>query len=302
MSFLDNVHRWLAEPAPDHVFEISEAGLSAVSPRNPSHARQKTFEERLLVISPSAPNVVKPQLYREALSGFANAPSSKRSAALVIPDYAVRMAILDFETFPTTESERTALIRFRLRKTVPFPIDEAQVSYAVQLEHHGRIEVLAVAIARPILSEYETLFTDAGYRVGLVMPSSIAVLPLCYAADSGLTLLAKTAASTLSVLLIEQKRVRLVRCLDLAGETAGPATAREDVILTVLQQTTAYAEDQIGSRVSRVLLCGFGDETELLGRLAQDEFGTHYAAVRSRFGAVSQENAGMFGLLEQYAA
>ena len=33
--------------------------------------------------------------------------------ALVIPDYAVRMAILDFEEFPAREEERISLSRFR---------------------------------------------------------------------------------------------------------------------------------------------------------------------------------------------
>ncbi len=79
-----------------------------------------------------------------------------------------------------------------------------------------------MAIARPILDEYETLLSAAGYKVGLVMPSSIAVLPLCIQspsqAERGITVVAKTAGSTLTVLLLDGGRVRLVRCVDLADE------------------------------------------------------------------------------------
>ena len=44
-----------------------------------------------------------------------------RTMALVIPDYAVRMAILDFEDFPAKPEDRIKLLHFRLRKSVPFP-------------------------------------------------------------------------------------------------------------------------------------------------------------------------------------
>lgn len=277
--------------------------MAAVSPRSPGQHKQEILSERALSPSPAAPNVLKPQLYRDALARFLPAAAlKKRAAALVIPDYAARMAILDFEEFPTGEEERTALIRFRLRKTVPFHIDEAALSYAIQVNDPKRVEVLAVAVARPILTEYESIFTDAGYRVGLVTPSSLATLRLCGSEDKALTLLAKAAGANLSVLLLQQDRVRLVRSLDLGGSEGEALEREEQTVLPVLQQTVAYAEDQIGQPVHRILLCGFGATAERLGPLAQREFGAPYALVRSKFGATSQENAGLLGLLEQYAA
>jgi type IV pilus assembly protein PilM len=255
------------------------------------------------VASPAAPNLLKPQLYRDALGRIAPAQGAKRamSTALIIPDYAVRMAIIDLEEFPSGEPERLALLRFRLRKTVPFPIDEAQLAYSVQLNQPKRIEVLVVAIARPILDEYEALLTSAGYRVGVVMPSSIAALPLCAGAERGLTILAKAAGATLTIVLLEAGRVRLVRCLDLAVDEGEETPRDNETVLPVLQQTLAYAEDQIGQPVTRLLLCGFGTDTDALGSLVQKELGISYAPLRSKFGAPSQAKAGLLGLLEQYA-
>jgi type IV pilus assembly protein PilM len=213
------------------------------------------------------------------------------------------MTVLDFEEFPQGESERNALLRFRLRKSVPFHIDEAQLSYAIQLQKPKRVEVLAVAIAKPILNEYEALFTEAGYQVGLVTPSIIAALPLCQIGEGGFTVVAKAAGATLSVLLLEGMSIRLVRCLNLATvDEEQDSISGELTVLDLVQQTLAYAEDQLGAAVKRLLLCGFGAETDVLGRLAQREFGIPYANLRSRFGAASQENAGLLGLLEQYAA
>ena len=315
MSLFDIVQRWVSEPPPDHLFEITENGLAGVSTRTPVQIRQQVLVERSLAASPSAPNLIKPHLYREALmhvcgKAAGGRGNSRVGAALVIPDYAVRMAILDFEQFPAGEEERNALIRFRLRKSVPFHIDEAQVSHSVQVREPGHIEVLAVAIARSILNEYEAVLADAGFRVGLVMPSAIAALPLCSGPEDGLRLVAKAAGSTVTVLLIEHGRMRLVRCLDLASGASGDEehVHEEQVeegnfnVLALLQQTLAYAEDQIGQPAKRLVLVGFGGATEALGKVAQQEFGLSYTGVRSKFGAATEHNAGLLGLLEQYAA
>jgi len=292
----------LTEPPPDHAFEITEGFLAGASPRHPGPPKQEALGERGLTASPSAPNLIKPQAYRDLLPRVAESLNPRRNGtAVIIPDYAVRMAILDFEELPAGESERAALVRFRLRKSVPFPIDEAQVSYSIQSSEPERIEVLAVAIARPILEEYESVFTLAGYRVGLVMPSSLAALPLCQAGGDGFTVLAKAAESTLTVLLLDRGRVRLVRCIDLAGEME---TGRQSsqVTLASLQQTVAYAEDQFSQRVKQVVLCGFGVETDTVGQTVERELRIPYQAARSRFGWPSRQNAGLMGLLEQYAA
>ncbi len=300
---IDQIQRWVSEPPPDRLFEITELSLASVSPKMPGEHKHEFMSEKAILASPAAPNVVKPQLYRDALQRFSHGaePKKHRTAAIVIPDYAVRMAMLDFEEFPVGEEERLALIRFRLRKTVPFHVEEAKVSYSVQFTEAKRIEVLAVAIAQPILTEYESLFIEAGYRVGMVTPSLLAALRLCSPAKQGLTVLAKSAGSQLSVLLIEKGRVRLVRCVDF-GDTESGMVRPELHVLPTLQQTFAYAEDQIGKPVSQLLLCGFGSETDGLGRLAQSEFSIPYLPIRSKFGSATQANAGLLGLLEQYAA
>lgn len=293
----------MSEPPPEHLFEIAQNSLVAVSPRDVSQRKQEVWSEPVLVASPSAPNVVKPAVFREVLPKLTGRGAGKRNrTAIVIPDYAVRMAVLDFESFPASESERVSLLRFRLRKSVPFPIDEAQLAYSIQLEEKDRVEVLVVAIAKPILQEYEQIFTDAGYQVGLVMPSCLAALPLCSSAGNGLTMAAKLASETLSVLLLEKARVRLVRCIDLASVAEGEAQSITGSVLPLLQQTVAYAEDQIGQPVVRLMLCGFGSDTELVGRSAEKNFSIPYTAVRSKFGVASSESAAVLGLLEQYAA
>lgn len=297
---IGTIRRWIAEPPPDFLFEVSEGCLAQASPRMASGSRLERLELRSVVASPSTPNLLRPQVLREALAKTVSGARAG-TAALVIPDYAVRMSILDFEQFPDGELERLALIRFRLRKSVPFHIDEAQVSYVIQHQQAKFVEVLAVAIASPILTEYEQLFSEAGFRIGLVTPSSVAALPLFNrASQSALTLVVKLAGTTVSVLLVQRGRLRLVRSIDMAaGEDEMPG-AESDLLPGIIQQTLAYAEDQVGSAVDKILICGAEEFCRQLEALSSDEFQVSTGRIDSTFGAVAPENAGLLGLLEQY--
>lgn len=300
MSFLDQIQRWVKEPPPEYLFEVSESALAWAQPRDAGNVRLHEFAAKALAVSPAAANFTRYDLFQAALPKVGNGGSRAR-AGLIIPDYAARLAVLDFEEFPSDEVQRLSLVKFRLRKSVPFPIDDARVSCFLQANDvsEKRIEVLAAAISRAVLDEYEGLLRGAGFQVGLVMPSSFAVLPLFSDSPGVLTLFAKLSGSILSVMLLVDRRVRVVRCIDLTSEEAEPSEG-SSLISTILQQTVAYAEDELHQPVQRMLLCGFGRDTDELGSSFQKEFGFAWAPLASRGGPASRESAGLMGLLEQY--
>jgi hypothetical protein len=73
-------------------------------------------------------------------------------------------------------------------------------------------------------------------------------------------------------------------------------------MMPLLQQTFAYAEDQLGESVTQVILCGFENETERLGSRILEDFRIPFLALKSKLGSASLENAGLLGMLEKYAA
>ena len=96
--------------------------------------------------------------------------------ALVIPDSAVRVLLLEFEALPNKLSEALPLVRFRLKKLLPFDADEAAVTFQVMSSGKNIVRVVAVAIPRDVLSEYETAVREAGFEPGAVLPSTLACL------------------------------------------------------------------------------------------------------------------------------
>src|SRR5438128_11534430 len=91
-----------------------------------------------------------------------------RDIVAVLPDAAVRVVLLDFETLPENRPEAESVVRFRLRKSLPFDIDKAIVSYQVQNSGNGLRDVAAVAL-HSVIHDYENSIPEAGFSTGVVL-------------------------------------------------------------------------------------------------------------------------------------
>jgi type IV pilus assembly protein PilM len=113
---------------------------------------------------------------RSALDRVGRGVDRARDVTLIVPDAAVRVLLLDFDALPSKALEALPVVRFRLKKLLPFEVEDAAVSYQVMSSAKGLVTVLAVAIPREVLAEYEGLVTAAGYVPGAVLPSTLAAL------------------------------------------------------------------------------------------------------------------------------
>jgi type IV pilus assembly protein PilM len=141
---------------------------------------------------------------------------------LVIPDSAVRVLLLDFEALPSREAEALPLLRFRLKKLLPFDSDEAMVTYQTMSTSKGVVRVLAVAIPRDVLSEYETAAREAGFEPGCVLPSTLA----CLAAvdDAEPALLVNANPNGVTAAIVRGGVLLLHRSVDLQERSVTTAT------------------------------------------------------------------------------
>src|ERR1700678_3173475 len=103
-------------------------------------------------------------------------PRSMGTRPRVVPDAAVRVLLLDFDTLPGKAAEALPIVRFRLKKMLPFDADDAAVSYQVMETRKGSVKGVAVAIPRGGLAEYEGVVREAGFEPGAVLPSTLAAL------------------------------------------------------------------------------------------------------------------------------
>jgi len=172
-----------------------------------------------------------------------------RDVIAVLPDPAVRVVLLDFDSLPPAREEAVGVIRFRLRKSLPFDVEKAVISYHVHQAPEGLKVVAAVALAS-VVEEYESAFVQAGYAPGILIPSTLASLGIV---DAGRpTLVIKTSESMTTLAIVDGQALRLFRSLDHAVSGASdPNRLVEDI-----HPSMVFFQDNFGSEVERVLVGG----------------------------------------------
>jgi type IV pilus assembly protein PilM len=290
---LDKLKSLLLDPPPSMAFEISEAGIAAARIGAKAELEFQALKSGTLAISPLKENVIDPDEFTTAVRALANTQTRKRKdVALILPDFCTRMAVLDFDNFPSDAKEQTALVKFRLKRSVPFDVESAALSFWPQSTGHKKVEVVVVLAPLEIVSRYEAPFRAAGMVPGLVTTSSMAALEL--APDVGLNVMAKVTGHVLTVVVREKGLLKLVRCLEM------PSNDLED-IAAVLLPTFVYVEDNFGRRAERLILCGFSSQTTGAERQFHEELGVEVETLRSPLGTCGENNAGLLGYLRSIA-
>jgi hypothetical protein len=171
---------------------------------------------------------------------------------LLLPDAAARVCLLSFETLPENRKQAHALMRWRMRETLPFPLEEARISHQVVLRDAERIEVLAVAAKASVIAEYEKALEQVYARPALVLPATLALLPLLPKAEEAGQLLIHLCSGTITSAVTAGNRLRLWRTRQLgrldSSELCRQAQAESARVM-------ASCRDHLKVEIGRVWLC-----------------------------------------------
>ncbi len=170
--------------------------------------------------------------------------------ALVVPDAVAKVSLIRFEKVPTSGHDLEALIRWQMRKSVPFRVDEAQVTWAEgqSLEAGGREFVVAIA-RREIIAQYENVVSRGGSHVGLVDLATFNLVNLVLAQEAPDDwLLVHVAADSTTLAIVRRGQVIFYRQRGVDAEES-----LEDLV----HQSKMYYEDRLSGRgFGRVVFSG----------------------------------------------
>ncbi len=223
----------------------------------------RTLASGALVPNLTATNIANRNLTRRAIEeAMAGVASRSRDVIAVLPDAACRVSLLDFDTLPDNREDADAVVRFRLKKSLPFDVDKARVSYHAQ-PFAGKVHVLAAVTLFTVLEEYESLLRETGYTPGIVMPSMIAALGQVDASVP--TLVIKVDGVSTAVAIVNQGRVLLVRTLD------NPQGARPDgqQLAEDVYPSLVFFQDTYGTKVEKILVGGLESLDSVNAALAE---------------------------------
>jgi type IV pilus assembly protein PilM len=210
-----------------------------------------------------APGVVVPDLVednlrqREAVSaGIESALSSvgvrSHDVIAIIPDASVRVMMVDFDTLPSDQDEALEVVRFRLKKSLPFDVEKAKVSFHAQKVKEEVRVVAAVALAS-VIDDYEAAFRGAGFSPGVVLPSMLAALG---AADGRRpTLVVKVDAHTTSIAILNEDQLQLFRTL----ENARGVSITGEQLAEEVYPSIVFFQDTYHLNIERIYIAGLAD-------------------------------------------
>jgi type IV pilus assembly protein PilM len=159
---------------------------------------------------------------RRVLDGVAGSGRERlRDVTVIVPDAAVRVLFVDFDQLPSKAAEALPVVRFRLKKLLPFDADEAMVSYQVMSTAKDSVKLLAVAMPKAVLEEYESAVLAAGYLPGAVLPSTLAALAGLDEAEVPV-LVVNAGLGTVTTAIVQAGMLMLHRSVDMSVGGSAP--------------------------------------------------------------------------------
>jgi len=126
------------------------------------------------LLAPNLPDVGAVGLVIKRLASQTG--GARRTVALVLPDAVAKVTLVRLEQVPARESELVDIIRWQLRKSIPFPVEQAVVSIADPGRAASAGEFLVAAAHMDIVQQYEQACAMGDLDVGLVDLESLALL------------------------------------------------------------------------------------------------------------------------------
>jgi hypothetical protein len=174
-----------------------------------------------------------------------------RRAALVIPDLAARVSLVRFEQLPARREDLDQLIRWQVKKSLPFAVDDACVTHSAGARSGAGGEFIAVAARRETVREYESVCDEAGIYAGIVDLATLSLLNLYLAGGSvpgGDWLVVHMRPEYTSIAIMRGEDLIFFRTRPEGGE---------ETLGDVVHQTAMYYQDRLGGQgIARVFAGG----------------------------------------------
>ena len=261
----------LNSEAPTTAIEIAGTRVTVVGLTNGPHGpvvhgwASEALAAGAVVPSLTALNVVDAAAVKGAIErALSRAGIKARRAALVIPDLAAKVTLVPFETIPERAEDLAQLVSWQVRKSAPFSIDDAQMSYVPGAPHGERGRTFVVTLARrDIIRQFEDVCASAGAHTGVVDLASFNLINAVLAGSGWGQVSASASGGNLSPydwLLVnttaDSQTLAIMRGETLMFFRSRPVEGDER-LPDLVHQTAMYYEDRLGGAgFARVVLAG----------------------------------------------
>ena len=171
--------------------------------------------------------------------------------SLLVPDTVAKVSLLKLEKVPARSSDLQEIVRWQIRKSAPFPMEQAVLSISPGARGADGGSEFVVALSRAdVIQQYEQACLMAGAHAGLVDLSTFGVINGILASatpPSGDWLLVHVTDTYLTLAVVRDNALLFFRN---RGEDEG-------TLSDLIHQTAMYYEDRLsGGGFARVVIAG----------------------------------------------
>lgn len=264
--------RWVdATPHPPLAIEISPGRVAGVRfGRGGTHVAYdiQSLPKGAIVPSAIESNMGNVAAVKAAVASVCQSLGAKEEdAALLVPDPVIRVFVQHFDEFPRRPEEAIPMLRWKLKKSVPFEVEETLLSYMRQAPRADGVDIVTSIARLRIIKEYEATLEEASLRPGVVLSTTLAAVSLLE--DQKPTLLARVAGTSLTTAIVREGVLAGYRCTELPVH-ADALTPH--LLLEEIYPLAAYYQDTWQEGIQAVRVAGLGNRLPEFVRPLEDEF------------------------------
>ncbi|HEX4823136.1 MAG TPA: hypothetical protein VFV19_02370 [Candidatus Polarisedimenticolaceae bacterium] len=271
---------------PPVAIEIDRADLRLVRIR-PQKRERPAIEAFHVLSAPedaAAASILKPgggagaELAKRLRDLFLQTGTKPGRVSLVLPDNLAKVSIVTLPEKPRTRKQLLELLRFKLRRSVPFRLEDAVLTASLLPGPGPEVGVLVAVMLRSVVEPYEAACEAAGGRPGLVdlcTPSLFNLLRrdlVAASAAGGDAALLNCTRGYFTLILVREGQVVFFRCKSYAGGDEAGRPEPLSVMARELASSLSYYQEKlsgagIGTVFVRALDPGLDEVAPMLQRI-----------------------------------
>ncbi len=221
-----------------------------------SHA-VRTLRSHAVGSSIFRPNMKDPEELATKIRELLEATGTKPGrVSLVLPDNLAKVSMVTLPDRPASRKQLDEVLRFKLRRSVPFRLEDAVFSWQVIPDGARETTVLVAVMLRSVVEQYESVVESLGAKPGLVDLCTPSIFNLCRSeihaasAEGQDVALFNGAKTYFSLLIARQGRPVFFRCKTLlAGDDdEAPAGFSHAALSRELVTSLSYYQEKLGGQ------------------------------------------------------
>ena len=257
----------LRPPNPDVALELDRQSMTLVRLKPKRRGRPTLEAYKIQTLNQAGvpatifdQDVVGPERLSEQLRGlYESAGSRPGRMSLVLPDNLAKISLVSLPERPPSRKQLEEAVRFKMRRSVPFRLRDAALSYQVIPGEGKSVTILVALIRRSLVQRCEQALEAIGARPGLIDLCTPSLLNLCReelaaAAPSGDVALLNCAQNYFSLVIFRGERLIFFRCKTYSMRAEPPAEVNGLLAREVDYSLSYYEEKLSGEGIGTLLV------------------------------------------------